>query len=254
MPWSPDVQAQVQRLVERTSRSYAQIEAETRVSGTTARYWTRTRGWKRPKAAPTRRRFPPEQRAAIARALAAGASVNDIALIAGRHPETIRKLCPSRRDAGAADAAHEAEPVPAAVPAAVAALCETLMAGGIGRDEFLHHAPQAFGFVVAQALLGRDPQIHRTAQALAQLAASAAKMPAAAVVHDDPYAGPQSFEETNALLEEFAIRLGEWDEKRQQGLLDEPAASPDSLESLEAGSVAPARGDWLAPEPRIRTL
>src|SRR5215207_5057600 len=118
MPWSPEVQARVQRLVEGTSRSYAQIEAETRVSGTTARYWTRTRGWKRPKSAPTRRRFHPEQRAAIERALAAGASVHDVALIAGRHAETIRKLCPSRggvAPAAGVDGAREAEPVPAAV-------------------------------------------------------------------------------------------------------------------------------------------
>jgi len=222
MPWSPEVQARVQRLVEGTSRSYAQIEAETRVSGTTARYWTRTRGWKRPKSAPTRRRFHPEQRAAIERALAAGASVHDVALIAERHPETVRKLCPSRGGvaAAAADPAREAE----AVPAAVAALCEALMAGGIGRDEFLRHVPQAFGFVTVQALLGRDPHIHRTARALAELAASAARIPAETVVHDDPYAGPQTFEETNALLEELAIRLGEWDAERAQGLPGAPAA------------------------------
>jgi transposase-like protein len=225
MRWSPEVQAKVQRLVERTSRSYAEIEAETGVPGTTARYWTRTRGWTRPRSAPARRRFPADESAAIARALAAGARVHDVAIIAGRHPETIRKLCPHRREAGAADAAYEREPV----PAPVAALCETLMAGGIGRDELLRHAPQAFGFVMAQALMGRDPQVDRTAKAVAQLAASAAKMPAAATVHDDPYAGPQSFEETNALLEEFAIRLDEWDEKRRQGLLDEPAASSGSL-------------------------
>lgn len=221
MPWSPEVQARVQRLVEGTSRSYGEIEAETRVSGTTARYWTRTRGWKRPKSAPTRRRFHPEQRAAIERALAAGASVHDVALIAERHPETIRKLCPHRGgiEAAAADAGREAEPV----PAGVVALCEALMAEGIGRDEFLRHAPQAFGFVTVQALLGRDPHVHRTAKALAQLAASAARIPAAPAVHDDPYAGPATYDETNALLEEFAERLAAWNAQEDQALLDEPA-------------------------------
>ena len=221
MPWSPEVQARVRRLVEGTSRSYAEIEAETRVSGTTARYWTRTRGWKRPKSAPTRRRFHPEQRAAIERALAAGAGVHDVALIAERHPETIRKLCPHRggTEAAGVEAAREAEPV----PAAVAALCEALMAEGIGRDEFLRHAPQAFGFVTVQALLGRDPHVHRTAKALAQLAASAARIPAAPAVHDDPYAGPATYDETNALLEEFAERLAAWNAQEDQALLDEPA-------------------------------
>ena len=223
MPWSPEVQARVQRLVEGTGRSYAEIEAETRVSGTTARYWTRTRGWKRPKSAPTRRRFHPEQRAAIERALAAGASVHDVALIGERHPETIRKLCPHRggTEAAGVAAGREAEPV----PAAVAALCEALMAEGIGRDEFLRHAPQAFGFVTVQALLGRDPHVHRTAKALAQLAASAAKIPAPTVVHDDPYGPPQTFDETNALLEELAIRLGEWEAEKKHRL-PEPAAWP----------------------------
>lgn len=223
MRWSPEVRARVQRLVERTDQSYAEIEAATSVTGATARYWARTRGWKRPKSAATRQRFAPEQRGAITRALAAGASVGDIALVAGRHPETIRKLCPPRRGAlaTAADAPHEAEPV----PAAVAALCETLMAGGIGRDEFLRHAPQAFGFVAVQALLGRDPHIHRTAKALAQLAASAAKIPAATAVHDDPYGLPQTYDETNALLEELAIRLGEWEAEKKHRL-PEPAGWP----------------------------
>jgi transposase-like protein len=227
MRWSPEVQAKVQRLVERTSRSYAEIEAETGVPGTTARYWTRTKGWTRPRSAPARRRFPADESAAIARALAAGARVHDVAIIAGRHPETIRKLCPHRRDADAADAAHEAE----AVPAPVAALCATLMAGGIGRDEFLHHAPQAFAFVAAQALLGRDPHIHRTAKALAELTAGAVRMPAQAPApgaygsSDDDDGMPGTYAETNALIEELAQRLCEFGVLAEDGsLVDPPAA------------------------------
>ena len=120
------------------------------------------------------------------------------------------------------EAAREAEPV----PAAVAALCEALMAQGIGRDEFLRHAPQAFGFVTVQALLGRDPHIHRTAKALAQLAASAAKMPAATAVHHDPDDGPATYDETNALLEEFALRLAAFDAAEQaRGLLGDAVAA-----------------------------
>jgi transposase-like protein len=203
MRWSPEVKAEVRRLVEKTGLSYAEIQKRTGVSGTTIRYWVRTLGWTRPAGAPKRRRFEAEESAAIGRALAAGASVRDVALIAGRHPETIRKVHPGR---AAEPAAPEAEPV----PAAVAELCETLMAGGIGRDEFLRHAPQAFGFVTVQALLGRDPHIDRTAKALAQLAASAAKMPAAAAVPNAPYAGPATYDETNALIEELAQRLEEF--------------------------------------------
>jgi hypothetical protein len=246
MRWSPEVQAKVQRLVERTSRSYAQIEAETGVPGTTARYWTRTRGWQRPKSAPRRRRFEAEQSAAIARALAAGASVNDVALIAGRHPETIRKLCPHRRDAGSAHAAREAEPV----PAPVAALCETLMAGGIGRDEFLRHAPQAFGFVAAQALLGRDPHVHRTAKALAPLAASAAKIPAATAVHDDPYAGPATYEETNACIEELAELLDQLGVRSKDGSVLDPPAAPSSSPAC-GGRGPPQAVEGARAAPRL---
>lgn len=228
MRWSPEVKAEVQRLVETTRLSYAEIEKRTRVSETTIRYWVRTLGWTRPTGAPTRRRFGAEESAAIGRALAAGASVRDVALIAGRHPETIRKLHPGR---GAGPAAPEAEPV----PAAVAELCEALTAGGIGRDEFLRHAPQAFGVVAARALMGRDPTIHRTAQALAQAAASVIKMPASAPARgDDPYAGPQTFEETNALIEELAQRLEAF---APQGD-DEVADAPDDRRFGEDAALA----------------
>jgi transposase-like protein len=219
MRWSPEVKAEVRRLVEKTRLSYAEIEKRTGVSETTIRYWVRTLGWTRPTGAPTRRRFGAEESAAILRALAAGASVRDVALIAGRHPETIRKLHPGR---GAGPAEPEAEPV----PAAVAELCEALTAGGIGRDEFLHHAPQAFGFIAARALMGHDPQVHRTAQALAQLAASAAKIPAAAAVRDEPYTGPETYAETNALIEELTQRLCEFGVLNEDGSLPDPPPGP----------------------------
>jgi transposase-like protein len=228
MPWSPEVMAEVRRLVEETDRSYAEIEAATGVTGTTARYWMRTKGWRRPRTAPTRRRIPREQRAAIERALAAGASVHDVALIAERHPEVIRKHCPPGRRG---DAAGEAEPV----PASVAALCEALTAGGVGRDEFLRHAPQAFGIVVAQALLGRDPHVHRTAQALAHAAASVIRMPAAAPApgasaYAGAHPGPQTYEETNACIEELAQLLQQFGALREDGsALDCPAAAEAPL-------------------------
>jgi hypothetical protein len=57
-----------------------------------------------------------------------------------------------------------------------------------------------------------DAQAERTARALANLAHCLAALPDRGphAGSHDPYEGPQTFEETNELLEELAIRLGEW--------------------------------------------
>jgi transposase-like protein len=233
-PHPPEVKARVRRLVEETTATYEEIAAETRVSASSARWWARTEGWRRPDGAPTRKLFPREQRAAIMRLRAAGGSVHDIAL--GRNPEVVRRVGPC----GAAGAAPRPEAAPA-VPAAVEALCAALTGGPIGRDDLNGHMRQALACLVGELLPRQDLPADRKAQAIARAAAAASKLPdgppARGASRDDDREGPATYAETNALLEEFAIRLAEFDAAEQaREALGEPVEADAAGELSGAAS------------------
>jgi hypothetical protein len=226
MPWShsPELKAAVRELVEGTTMSIAAISAATGVASSTIGDWIVRERWIRPEGAFTRRPVTREERAAATRTLDLGASPHDVGLLMRRHPEVVRRW----RTPGDASAAAEEE-APRAPPAHAAALYEALTAGAIGRDELVRRAPQALALVMAETLVARlDPD--RKAQALARLAAIAARMPAdaparGALPDDDLHAGPATYDETNALLEEFAVRLAAFDAAEQaRGLLGDPVA------------------------------
>jgi hypothetical protein len=227
MPWShsPELQAAVRQVVEGTTTSIAAIAAATGVGRSTVSDWIAREGWTRPEGASTRRPVTREERAAATRVLDLGASLHDVGLLMRRHPEVVRRWRTPRD----ASAAAEAEEAPRAPPAHAAALYEALTAGAIGRDELVRRAPQALALVMAETLVARlDPD--RKARALARLAAIAASMPAdaparGALPDDDLHAGPATYDETNALLEEFAVRLAAFDAAEEaRGLLGDPVA------------------------------
>lgn len=230
MPWSypPEVKAKARRLVEKTALTCAEIGERVGVPGPTVSGWKRTERWTRPKAAFARRRsMPKSHRAAAARMMAAGASHRDVALVMGYHPDVLRRIGAEQRAA--------AKPGPEPVPAHVAALYDAWTSGEVDRDAFFRHAQQALAFVAAQAMIGRDPHANRKAQAIARAAVTIIKLPdgkpaPGASRHDHAYAGPQTYDETNALIEELAQRLAEFGVLREDGgLPDEGVAGAETL-------------------------
>ena len=139
-----------------------------------------------------------------------------------RSPDIVRRLCraPPAGAPGDGDASD--------APDRVAELIEALSESGLGRDDVLRQGPAIFAALWAQ-ILGGDPSAPRRAEAFARTAAIFIRMPdpfgpADGAPHDDLDAGPQTFDETNALLEELALRLGEWDAERAQGVPGAPVA------------------------------
>lgn len=206
--------------------TFAAIAAATGVPRATVSDWTVRHGWKRPDGAFTRRPLPKAEHAAAGRILDCGVCHRDLALVMHRDPEVVRRWRPP----GAA-AAGDADGGASLLPAQAAALHEALTAGPIGRDEFLLRTPEALALVMAETVIAKlNPD--RKAQALAHLTATAARMPAEAPArgaspddasHDD---GPATYDETNALLEEFALRLAAFDAGEQaRGLLGDAAAA-----------------------------
>ena len=226
MAWShpPEVKAAVREMVEGTEKPLAAIGAETGVGRSTVSEWMISEGWRRPDGAFSRRPVTRAVQAAARRILALGVDLHDLALVMDRNPEVVRRWRPPRK--AAAPAAEDAR----AAPPQAAALYEALTAGPIGRDEFLRRTPEALALVMAETVIAKLNPDHK-AQALAHLTATAARMPAEAPArgaspddaHDD---GPATYDETNALLEEFALRLAAFDAAEQaRGLLGDAAAA-----------------------------
>ena len=231
MAWShpPEVKAAVRKMVEETTLTFAAIAAATGVPRATVSDWTVRHGWTRPDGAFTRRPLPKAEHAAAGRILGHGVCHRDLALVMHRDPDVVRRWRPS----GAAAAGDAAEDSASLLPAQAAALHEALTAGPIGRDEFLRRTPEALALVMAETVIAKlNPD--RKAQALAHLTATAARMPAEAPARgaspddaspDDDHDGPATYDETNALLEEFALRLAAFDAAEQaRGLLGDAVA------------------------------
>jgi hypothetical protein len=159
-----------------------------------------------------------------------GARYQEVAVLMDRSPDIVRRLRRPSPKAGLAAAPGDAD---GADPLElVPELIDALTVRGLARDDVLRHAPGIFGALCAQLLRG-DADAPRRTEAFARAAALFTKMPdpsgpAAGAPHDDPYAGPQTFDETNALLEEFALRLDAWDAERKAGLPGGPASSPEA--------------------------
>ena len=168
------------------------------------------------------------EHAAAGRILGQGVCHRDLALVMHRDPEVVRRWRPP--GAAAAGAAAAADDGASLLPPQAAALHEALTAGPIGRDEFLRRTPEALALVMAETVIAKlNPA--RKAQALAHLTATAARMPAEAPARgaspDDSHDnGPATYDETNALLEEFALRLAAFDAAEQaRGFLGDAAAA-----------------------------
>ena len=214
MPWSysPETMAQVQGHVEGSTLPYAEIAKLTRVSATSVSRWKCRYGWQRPPGAFERRPIPKDRCAAAKRAMEDGARYQEVAVLLDRSPDIVRRLrrpSPGAKLAAAPGDADGADPLEL-----VPELIDALTVRGLARDDVLRHAPGIFGVLCAQLLRG-DADAPRRTEAFARAAAIFIKMPdpfgpADGAPHDDPYAGPQTFDETNALLEELAQRLEEF--------------------------------------------
>lgn len=224
MRHSPEVVARVRHLVETTTMTYADIAKQEGVPGPTVGTWTRAKGWVRPPGAFKRTPIPQAHRAPAMRILDAGASHHDLAMIMGCHPEVLGRLR-RRRAVPARDGDADA------VPAAVAAVYEALTSGAVARPDFFRHAQQALALIAGGALITRALSAAARAQAIARVAVTMTKLPgdgapAGASADDDACAGPATYDETNALLEDFARRLAAFDAAGEaDGILDEPAGT-----------------------------
>jgi transposase len=226
--YSPEKMDEVRRHVEGSTLTYPEIATLTGVSASTISRWKCRHKWKRPDGAFGRKPMPKDQRAAAERAMADGARYQEVAIMVGRSCDVVRqwrRAALAAVPAGAPGGRDGADP-----PGLVAELWDALTDRGIGRDDVLRQAPRIYGLILAQLASG-DPGAPRRAEALARTAVSFTKVPdpsgpALGASHDDPYAGPQSFDETNALLEELALRLGEWDAERAHGIPGAPVSSP----------------------------
>jgi len=211
MAWShpPEVKAAVRKMVEETTLTFAAIAAATGVPRATVSDWTVRHGWRRPDGAFTRRPLPKAEHAAAGRILGQGVCHRDLALVMHRDPEVVRRWRPPGAAAGDAASADDGASL---LPPQAAALHEALTAGPIGRDEFLRRTPEALALVMAETVIAKlNPD--RKAQALAHLTATAARMPVEAPApgasQDDDQNGPATYDETNALIEELALRLAD---------------------------------------------
>ena len=218
MPWSyaPEKVEEVRVHVEESTLTYPEIAKLTGRSASTISRWKCRHGWKRPPGAVERRPIEKDRCAAAKRAMDDGARYQEVAVLLDRSTDVVRRL--RRPSPGAGPATAPGDEGGADAPDLVAELIDAITARGLRRDDVLRHAPGIFGVLCAQLLRG-DADAPRRTEAFARAAAIFTKMPdpsgpAAGAPHDDPYAGPQTFDETNALLEELALRLGEWSARR----------------------------------------
>jgi hypothetical protein len=150
----------------------------------------------------------------------------------GCHRRTVGRIAAARPVP-----ADEGPPEP---PPHLAELRAALVNPSVRKEEAVPLLTRAATALAADALVTPDAQAERTARALANLAHCLAALPdhGPHAGANDPYEGPQTFEETNELLEELAIRLGEWkgevqereDRERRKRLLAR-AAQDEPLES-----------------------
>jgi hypothetical protein len=207
-----EVKARVRELYEGTGLTHAKIAARTGVGASTVSVLAEKEGWTRHPEAKKSPGVPGEKRGAIVTLARHGVPKGEIAALAGIHRNTVGRIT---AEAGLG-ATEEPGLADASVPPHLAALYEALLRPDLHKDDAAPLLVRAAAVLGAQALVRADGQAAKAAQALGRLAEHVAALPergAYAGVRD-VYEGPQTVEETNELLEELAIRLGEWDAER----------------------------------------
>jgi hypothetical protein len=206
----PELKLKVRGLYEGTVRTHEEIAAEAGVGRSTVSVWAMEGGWVRPRSAHLTPRLALAQRATAARLVRDGARKTHAAAVVGCHPRTVARIAAAGAGAYAGDGAGGFVPGPE-VPAHLATLRDALTNPALRKEEAVPLITRAAAALCADALVAPDAQAERTARALANLAHCLAALPehgphagAGVARHDE---GPATYEETNAMLEEFALRL-----------------------------------------------
>ncbi len=210
---SAEAKARARELYEGTTLSHARIGAAAGMGASTVSVLAQIEGWTRHPEARTSPRLAEDRRAAILRLRRAGAPAGDIAAAAGCHRNTIGRIAPLAGRRGVA-IGPEAAAGSALIPAHFAELHAALTNPQLHKAEAVPLLLRCATALGAEALLRQDAEVERTAQALGRLAEGVAALPDegpyAGRGADDAYGGPQTFEEENAVLEELARRIEEW--------------------------------------------
>jgi transposase len=220
-----EVKERVRELYEGTGLTHAKIAARTGVGASTVSVLAEKEGWTRHPEAKKSPGVAAVKRDAVVALVRHGVPKTEIAALAGIHRNTVGRIA-AEAGLGAEEAGVGAE---TGVPPHLADLYAALMKPDLHKDDAAPLLVRAAAVLGAQALVRADGPAAKAAQALGRLAEHVAALPergAYAGVRD-VYEGPQSFDETNELLEEFALRLDAWDAQRRgeaaaAGALDGP--------------------------------
>lgn len=213
------VKARVRELYEGTGLTHAQIAARTGVGASTVSVLAEKEGWTRHPEARKSPGVAAGKRDAVVALVRHGVAKTEIAALAGIHRNTVGRIA-----AGAGlVAAEDPGPGDPSVAPPLAALHEALMNPDLHKDDAAPLLVRAAAVIGAQALVRADGQAAKAAQALGRLAEHIAALPEhGAYAGVRPDAGPQTFEEHNACIEELARRLEEF------------AAREDAADAAEA--------------------
>jgi hypothetical protein len=197
---SAEAKARARELYEGTTLSHARIGAAAGMGASTVSVLAQIEGWTRHPEARTSPRLAEDRRAAILRLRRAGAAAGDIAAAAGCHRNTVARIAPLKRGAGAEGAAGApVEGGSALIPAHFAELHAALTNPQLHKAEAVPLLLRCATALGAEALLRQDAEVERTAQALGRLAEGVAALPDegpyAGRGADDAYGGPQTFEQ-----------------------------------------------------------
>jgi transposase-like protein len=172
--WSAETRASAKERFESSDLSIGKLSAETTVPHATLRYWRRVDRWKPQAAPPTRRTIRPEKRPALLRVHLGRATAADVAVLLDCAESTARnELAALRRHPGQGSHAEPVAPH-------LAGLRDALCRGDLRQAEIVTHLLRVAALVGAEALVARDPQLDRTALAVARMADRIAALP------DDP--------------------------------------------------------------------
>jgi transposase len=204
-----EVKERVRELYEGTGLTHARIAARTGVGASTVSVLAEKEGWTRHPEAKKSPGVAAVKRDAVVALVRQGVPKTEVAALAGIHRNTVGRIA---ADAGLV-AAEEPGGAGTGVPPQLAALHDALMKPDLHKNDAAPLLVRAAAVIGAQALVRADGPAAKAAQALGRLAEQVAALPehgAYAGVRET-YDGPQTYEETNAVLEDFARCLAAWD-------------------------------------------
>jgi transposase-like protein len=216
--WSAETRAYAKERFENSDISIGELSAETTVPQATLRYWRRRDRWK-PRPDPPRRTIKPQKRPALLRVHLGCATAPDVAALLDCAETTARnELAALKRHPR--QGSH-AEPV----AAHLADMREALCRADLRRAELIGLLHRVAASVGAEALLGRDPQLDRTAVGVARMADRIAALPddagAAGVTSHDTTESDRSLGELRDELYRRLVDLQE-DTFRDRGFRGDP--------------------------------